>query len=389
MNHNWPVKVTVGRVLETQLGSNDNRSEVFFANDTIDGITNPDYKVLISKKIDASTPYHRVVNTVELQPLRGLSTSFGNVYSNFVGTFPANLSPITIVPVDVQADNKAISILRNKLNEDAAEFKTLIPLGEIRETRHLISSVAHSTANVLRSLIDIKRRPRDAVRRASDAWLTFAFGVRPTIIDANALINTIGRIMNANASSPKRYTGTAETISWTYANDVPQFTGGSGFDFLPLPSRSEQVYKVQYVAGVLLKLQSANSYDVNQQFGLNFGDIVGAAWELVPYSWVVDYFTTAGQYFEDTFSSPAGNTVYCTKSVKVTKKQTQDFRVVPIPSTYSLVYSSTPQSKCYSMDFRRTVLTALPHRSFAFKSVDRIGLNSVNKLLNLASVLLK
>jgi hypothetical protein len=133
-------------------------------------------------------------------------------------------------------------------------------------------------------------------------------------------------------------------------------------------------------------LKSANDYGAVDHFGLNLPDLVPAAWELVPWSWVVDYFTTVGAYLDDVFSSdPSACRYVCQNRLYRVEVNTD----VWWARDNGVKYPDQSEGRSYVelFEFDRTMLSNLPSRSLRFKTLDEIGLNGVNKLLNLVAVL--
>jgi len=103
----------------------------------------------------------------------------------------------------------------------------------------------------------------------------------------------------------------------------------------------------------------------------------------------LDYFSTMGEFLTDTFTSPAGNTVYCNLSSKYISNQQVN---VYLRNDNPSLYINETAVKEYSIFLKSTihqreVMAALPHRSLRLKSSDEITANVVNKLLNLTSIL--
>jgi len=388
-NQTTLVKCPVGRSLITNFSSNSTISEVVFATNKRTGVKNAGFRAAIAQHMSASTDYSRAEHHVVVPPIDILTTTNNGAYSQYTGFLPANLSPV-IASTDIQTDNIAIGKLRNKLNNNLSQFKSLIPLGEIKETRNLINSVASASGKLLSDLTKIRsgRSNLNAlVRDASDLWLTFSFGVSPTISDINSLVNAVGSVLSSNNRNLV-FRGKA-SYTRTYAEGGPFVVGAaSGCDIRYYPAQSTESYSVQYTAGVNIpRIQSGNVYQLGQHFGLTFRDLIPTFWELVPYTWIVDYFTTTGQFLEDTFSSPGVNTVYCTKAVTNKKVSYQGYSASPVNgSSFNLEHFSANQGFYEGFIYTRTALSNLPTRTFAFKSIDAIGKNSLNRLLNLASV---
>jgi len=240
---------------------------------------------------------------------------------------------------------------------------------------------------MLQGMIALKRgNLRDAAAKASDLWLGWNFGVAPTISDANSAINAVGKRMEAR-HEVLTLSGSAKFKSIVNEAKYADTTCG---DIGAWNIYKRVIYegRVRYSGGFNVTPSSANNYSINEQFGLDFGHIVPALWELTPFSWAVDYFTNMGEYLEDTFTSPAGTTLYLNKSVKATA--TTIFRFGLTPNWWMTNVTNNNTLDKYEIGiFTRSISPSLPHNHLRFRTLDEIGRNGVSKVLNLASVLMK
>jgi hypothetical protein len=112
------------------------------------------------------------------------------------------------------------------------------------------------------------------------------------------------------------------------------------------------------------------------------------------YSWVWDYFTTVGAFLDDVFTSDPSKCIYCVKSELYTAEVVGTVRATanrayPATTKYWEDYVDDAVFTGKYFNFQRTPLAKLPNRALRFKTVDEIGFNAVNKVLNLASVLIQ
>lgn len=356
--------------------------------------TMPDYRVKIAKKQNATNPYTRK-EYVYKQPLMSSSSLRvidGTPKTSFAVTGASVWTPTSYIPSNsetIAADDIATKRLQKRLSSNLSEFKALVPLGELKETSRLYSQVVEATNDVLKALLELKHgRPRNLVSAASKAWLTFSFGVSPTVSDLNGLFQSINDYIYRTDIVKTLYG--QEERQWSSVVGAPGETSAcAGFNWKHSPREQNHSYRVRYTAGVRMNLQSSNNYNIPSTFGLNFGEIIPTLWELTPFSWVVDYFTTTGDFLSDLWYSEAGNTIYVCKSVKYTCNEFIDWELRNISSAYQQTGNSLGYSEAgTSMLFQRSALAAMPHRAFRFKTASEVSANSVNRLLNLASLLL-
>lgn len=292
--------------------------------------------------------------------------------------------------VNLSLRDFAVSKVRGKLRDHTKSMNVVVPLVELRELRGTIRSMAVLTSSMLSTLIDIKRtRGRSALKWASDAWLTYRFGLKPMIGDFEAAAEAVSEYLLKTdhavrlvASSP-----TESRLVRSVRGSYPSYFGTNHEEVLQGVSQ----LKYQVIAGFHVPVTSGNNYRFDSQFGLSFGALPSIAWELIPYSWAVDYFTNVGEFLEDVFMTPPGDTTY----VSIARKFEFDYTVTTQLTPFKAVPPAVPVSISYQpvagigryTEFERVPGSALPHPSLRFKSADEIGKSGIFKVLNLASVL--
>lgn len=356
--------------------------------DTVTRNANPDWQVQIADGVDASNAYFKQAITLRPYLIFGVGTSpiLGGYRSSqgnarFLGSLPSALS----TPTDTALRDLALVRLKRKLSSQIGQTDLLVPLAEIKEMRGLIRYAASITTKTLKALVDIRKtRGRSAIKYASDAWLAFNFGISPTLREIQDVSTSIDKYLNRRDRSVV-LTGTASKTWLSHYKD-------SGTTFLVNASLSsdataEHSLSYRYTCGFNILVESANNYGISEHFGLEFGALPATLWELVPYSWVVDYFTNVGEYMSDSFASPPGSVKYLTLNTRYNAKYSVHPYAVPHALASVRTYAYDGSGSFFS--FRREKLATLPHIGLHFKSVDQIGKNAVTKLLNLAAVLIQ
>lgn len=351
------------------------------------GFGDTDYLNKIEKKVDATLPYeakHHHVRALKVTAdwKVGTARRFAQRIDS-LETLPKNYVMVN----DSTTDEIALQIFKSKFNEQYSGFQSLIPLAELKETRGLIRTTADITNRLLLELIAIKRG-RGSVKRishlASDAWLQYSFAISPTLGDIEDLLYVIGEHLTRNDKT--------FNISKGFVKKYQSSSVGSNSGYIPdmtLKWTREVFQEVgyRYTGGYNLRLLSGNDYSTASRFGFDFKSLPLVGWELTPFSWVFDYFTTIGEYLDETFTSQPGQTIYLCK--------TQKYKVIIITSGYLTpnagnvkILSQEVKPEVFSYThIKRTQLASLPHRSLRFKTRDEITYNAVRKLLNLSSVL--
>ncbi|DAD52787.1 TPA_asm: maturation protein [ssRNA phage SRR7976325_3] len=344
------------------------------------GTTNPGYKDRILKGEDASSAYTRRHYTCEPGLVR-MSTN-GPFYDGFrVETYyPSPLPSVSYDATDVTLD--ASARLKRKLREFSGHSNQLTNLVELRELPKTIGSVANSASKLITTVLNSKRRGGNLRKFASDQWLTWSFGVLPTLGAIDDAISSVKSYLERDDHSIREY-GIFQK-DWTSSNTT-KTTGPMGSSI-----RRNSVWyhtlSCKITAGYRFQLLSANNYTMAKHLGFDISSVVPTAWELLPYSWLVDYFTTAGSFIEDSFSASPGTSIYICQTVKYRVIGEEHYSPVLDPG-WILDNFYTRPTKFQYVEMTRTPLVNLPRAPLRFKTKEEIASNAVTKLLNLASLL--
>lgn len=361
-------------------------------NDVQIGTENRDWQTEIARGVSASTSYTRkgfvdVVlpflsgNSRWTSPLNridcfGTAVHMGNGYS------------LIYIGDDAATRDLALTRLKRKLQSHSGRKDLIVPIAELRDLRRTIVGTAKLTTKAVQDLVRIRKKRnkvRDAYKWASDAWLTFNFGVKPLLNDIQDISASIQDYLN-RSDHTARLTGTAEKI-WTSSITQKAQTGLYGCP-IRTDSFAKHTLSYRYTGGFDFQVDSANNYGLGDHFGLGLGELVPASWELVPYSWIMDYFGTVGAYLDDTFSVPAGDLKYLVLNRRYTMETSVRGHYYENPPNSTKLVRGTFRHGGYKyFSFSRTPLTTLPRIGLRFRSFDEVGQHAVTKLLNLTALL--
>lgn len=368
----------------------------------------PSWRSKVARGSSASLPYTRSgfeVFEPGLLQLRDYQPSTQRFSTLLLRSMFA-VDPLMFTPFDSSyADNIAIAKIRRKINDSSGQFQSLVPIAEARELHGLVGSLADKASSLIQSFQDLKsgktfrklvlrarkskRSVKDQIEReilniGSDLWLTWGFGVRPLLDDTDALMKAIA--YHINNRSTIRFRGRAFD-SWN-TNLVPQTSSSAGdYSGYQTTFRVEYSVRYQYSGGQSFGLLSANNYNnsIATDFGLRLENLIPALWEATALSWVVDYFTTMGDFLSDTFVKPPGLTTYIDRSRLCTITVVATTVPFATSSNILLEHVSKPVHLKW-FHFSRTQPSGLPVRSIALKTSSQVGNYAVSKVLNLASV---
>lgn len=275
---------------------------------------NPRWRDLIASHGNATTPFSASEDVTEV-PTGSASSTTNNLNAGILRTTTTLLNgPFPILGFSVSSSstvlNSAFADAKAKIYAKLAALQTPVQggviIGELRETLHMIKHPAEGLSNLilgeqflstkakLRRASLRKRRPlkgnhlrRSLSKAVADSWLENAFGWQPLMSDINSAMSAYNDLLNKVEYHPLRATGKAEeTVGAPLVNDwaLEGFIAYRTFDY-----RSQNA-KV-YVYGEARTQPSG----LRARLGLTWGQFVPTVWELLPFSFLADYFINIGQ----------------------------------------------------------------------------------------------
>lgn len=219
--------------------------------------------------------------------------------------------------VDVsQAEIKAKSGAIQRVKELQTSFQGGVFLGELAETIHMIKN----PAKALRSGIDAfyqvaKKRTKNGYAATSErilaeTWLEFQYGWKPLAADLEDASKTVARAsryfgVNRHFGSQSTYQSSATT----FGSYTPPTTGIQ----YRWERRTISTGTISYAGEV--RVAPGQTDPMRNAWGVSTRDFLPTVWELIPYSFLADYFSNIGEII-DGFSYCLGNLVYLCKSTK-------------------------------------------------------------------------
>lgn len=349
----------------------------------------PDWKVLVSRNQDASGYYFR--RETSFQPKwseqKELCRQSGVTISSNTRCFYLDDPSLHLKDerVDFALRDQAIGRLKNKIGSRSKQVNVLVPLAELRELRGVIRALTYHGLDIAHALLQIKRtKGKSAFQYAAHAWLQWSFAIAPTVSEAIEISDAIQQHIEQSGGGKYTDYGVAKK-EWTTVRTATFNTGYYAHADVVIRHRHKLSYRS--AAGYTLPLTAGNLYDGRESFGLEFGALVPTMWELAAFSWLFDYFSTAGAFLEDVFVSDPQTAIYTNITRKYRCDITYEFANPRVTSNQGGMSSviGEPSSAVFT-EIERHVLPKLPRRQLRFKSSDEVGKNAVNKLLNLCSI---
>lgn len=196
-----------------------------------------------------------------------------------------------------------------------------VVFGELKETIHMIHGAASLLGGGITSYFGVLKKARRSLRNASkttkleflrNQYLTYTYGWGPLVSDIKSGAEALARYrlqrpertpVRANASEEKQISktqwgGTIGSLGFGCRNQVTDLTDC-----------------VIYGAYDTSVPESSHPFDLS---GLGLRDFIPTIWELIPYSFLVDYFTNIGTIIS-AYSYVNTGVVYSGMTTKVTR----------------------------------------------------------------------
>jgi len=221
--------------------------------------------------------------------------SIVNAYYKVVHDYPT-ASTYTTNGFNESDISTSIGAVCDQVRKNAlTSFDVLTNIAEMKDIPRLVSSVSLDLLKMLRALR--MRHGREALKAASNTmpkvllkssskairklgeeWMTYRYGIMPLVYSYDDICKTLNRHKTQTSHASKSISAEPTGVS--------------------LPSVGTTYKKVTYDGSVTVRanlFQVWSSGDVARAAGLSFNPLV-TAWELIPYSFVADWFVNIGDY---------------------------------------------------------------------------------------------
>jgi hypothetical protein len=304
---------------------------------------------------------------------------------------PTTFLPSVVAPpadVVTSANNRAIAKLTDQLNALQSLAKVGEDLGEIRQTAKALArpfapvrKVVLDSFELARKGLRNRRQPISIAKSLADAHLEFAFGWKPL---ANSIASSIVSLQNREFIGlyhPFHVKGET-TFNGSNVQSYSNITGGVGAVF-----DSQRSSKITVVyQGVWEEKCKLPEQSVNRALGLTLMDVLPTIWNLIPCSFLADYFANIGKIIE-ALNSPWADVAWCNRTQRV--EYNLQVNVGFYNSTPSALYGSILQTpgvfKASATTFTRSKQTSRPLPELEFTNLRDI---TRRQWLNMAALTL-
>jgi hypothetical protein len=266
---------------------------------TTSGVDNPRFRTTIRDGGNATTDFtgvkYEVVDAVPHSLDYYLKAPYNDSqrFNGFV--LGPTLSPGS--PDFTSANNAALGKFYQNARSAISSMKGMTFLGEIAETIHMIKHPGEALFSSFESYLDRLKKvdprlPRRTRRQIlASTYLEYAFGWVPLISDIQDAVKALEKLRNKKAI----------LMVYGSSSDQKLLESGSYNSFMTgtLDPTIETVLttstaSVKYYGAVHGTASIPSTQAVTEQFGFKIDEFVPTAWELLPWSFLIDYFTNIG-----------------------------------------------------------------------------------------------
>jgi hypothetical protein len=175
-------------------------------------------------------------------------------------------------------------------------FQGLVFLGELRETLGTLRDLMFLCVGRWRKVGSLIRAARKSVavsKTASELWLQYRYGLRPLFYEVLSAIDAI----KAVGTTPRTtYRGFSKTVADDEVSTTSWNAGSAEYPIQVAATRRSSS-EVSCRAGVLVE-RELQDISIPDAFGLSVDQILPTVWELIPYSFVVDWFLNTANWLQ-------------------------------------------------------------------------------------------
>lgn len=203
------------------------------------------------------------------------------------------------------ADNQALTKLYQHLSAVETSFKGMVFTGELRESLAMIRHPARALRRGLDGYLSTvrnrgRRRPNESLSRARarrestvrDTWLEYSFGWVPLINDLDSAMKAF-YLSDCVRPNFEMVRGRGK-IEAPQPTSTAIWNSGEGTSLL-YEVRKGNVSEAKYYG--IYRSTGSGSDDLHT-YGFRPSEFVPTIWELIPYSFLVDYFSNIGKILE-------------------------------------------------------------------------------------------
>lgn len=225
------------------------------------------------------------------------------------------------LPVDeTTANNIALRKIYQKIRASRTSVQGLTMLGELGKTIEGIKNPGRAMRDLLAGHVQRcgkasrkYSKPGDVAKAWAGSWLEFNYGWVPLWNDVAGSVDALFEVARNHFPNTRLTASGADEKAYE-ASGVHQNTWRWSDSCLNKVIVKYTVGLNQFVPGASSGVAGYAAQSLKDRMGLRLDEFLPTVWELVPWSFMVDYFTNFGDLV-DAFSMSKEQIVYCNKTV--------------------------------------------------------------------------
>lgn len=309
---------------------------VLSQNDVFSGSTNPNWRDQVRNGQSATTAasgtrYSYVSPWFSSERRVFINSTKRNLYAEFYGHIPFSAGVATAPTSDQKSvvEDRAKRKILERLDSVLSSVELGQDLGEYKETVHGVTkplkSLRDLTLGYFDALTNLRRSFKHpspgALKALADTYLEWTFGWKPLALDiADAIVGLQNRSRfrftpieasavgdySASSSSPTQYAGDPFALQQIWTS-----------------TKIQRSYSTRYKGMVRVDLESG-TLPVRDVLQLDLPHFIPTVWDLIPYSFVVDYFTNVGDIIRS-YCARTNSIAWCVKTTRTTYTTTVSY----------------------------------------------------------------
>jgi len=210
-------------------------------------------------------------------------------------------------------------MLKQLAKRSTGQFKSGVFVGELAETLHMIRNPAAALRRGVDDyLSDVKKRfgrvdRSKRLKIASESWLEYSFGWAPLFSDIKSGARALAEYNLHRRPKETIIVSSVESESDTLSSDL--IIGALGTHALCTRTTSCQI---RFKAKLAMD-EFSDGKDLRTSLGVTPSEVLPTAWELIPWSFLIDYFTNIGDLIS-AYSQPTISLAWCEKGEMISQR---------------------------------------------------------------------
>jgi len=332
------------------------------------GVANPLWRQQVERAVSATTSLSGIYDTQDYTPfyaglwgLQKITTPYvrwAPYYSTMYGVLnkypPYGVDDaVPVVPVTTSlttANNQAIRILYNKIDKLRHQFQGGVFLGEFMKTVEQIVKPAKGLRNLIKAYKKTANKrfrghpKKEWKNLLPDLYLEATFGWQPLMMDVKDAAVALARFQKDITPIRFQAYGKDEAVTNNHLESISNLDLVLKARWLE-GNKSEVRYYGAFTDAAKSYVDSSSFERVIDLSGFDLRSFVPTIWELIPYSFFVDYFVNIGDLIQATCTDTSG-VAWLAKDTVVERYRQVD---ISVDSPATLLVNQTPDRKIQAL----------------------------------------